>query len=104
MAWKHYTAIVLLVLIGACGTPPQSGDRPNMHVSFLTRDGCSNTPVMRERLEAAFAAIGLEADLTVVDVGKLGTDDPLTGYGTPTVLVGGHDLFGAPAPGPAPPI
>jgi len=75
-----------------------------MSISFLTRDGCANTPVMRERLDAALAAAGVEAAVIAIDVASLDADDALTGYGTPTVLVGGFDLFGAPTPRPAAPI
>lgn len=75
-----------------------------MHISFLTRDGCSNTAVMLERIKTALTATSIRAAITVVDVGSLDSDDPLTGYGTPTVLVGGFDIFGLPVPEPAPPI
>jgi hypothetical protein len=71
---------------------------------FLTRDGCANTPVLYERLLAALAARGLEQTPSVLDVGTLPADDPRTGYGTPTILVGSVDLFGAPAPQASPPI
>ena len=82
---------------------PTTHANPSMQVSFLTRDGCVNTPTMRDRLEVALTTVGVEAVVTVIDVATLDADDPLTGYGTPTILVGGFELFGAPLPRPAPP-
>lgn len=103
MGFPRIMMAVIFVLIAACGTPTSSGDHPVMQISFLTRAGCVNSHVMRERLRDALAATGVEADMTDVDVGNLEADDPLTGYGTPTVLLDGVDMFGAAAPGPGPP-
>jgi len=104
MACKRILATAILQLLVACGSPPVPDTQPSMHISFLTREGCASTPVMLERIKAALTATGIRASMTVVDVGSLEVDDPLTGYGTPTVLVGGFDLFGVPLPKPAPPI
>lgn len=43
------------------------------------------------------------AHVDVVDVGTLDRDDYRTGYGTPTILVSGDDLFGQSRPAPAAP-
>lgn len=74
-----------------------------MHISFLTRPGCANSPLLQARLMEAIQTLGLEATLAVVDVTTLAAADHRTGYGTPTVLVDGKDLFGHPEPLPAAP-
>lgn len=65
---------------------------------FLTRDGCVNTATMRARLDEALQGLGLPADYQFVDAETLAASDPRGGYGTPTVLYSGQDLFGMPEP------
>ena len=69
---------------------------------FLTRDGCVNTTTMRARLDAALSSLGLPTDYQFIDAGALPTMDARAGYGTPTVLYRGRDLFGLVEP-PVPP-
>ena len=71
---------------------------PKHEIVLLTRDGCPGTPIMRERLEEALRKKGLPESFSVVDLGDVDEDDVRTGYGTPTVLVDGKDLMGAPSP------
>jgi hypothetical protein len=81
-----------------CGAPSQmvsSGE-----LTFLTRDGCSNTAVMRERLDEALARLRLPASYQVIDLATLPDTDPRRGYPTPTLLYSGRDLFGMPEPQP----
>lgn len=84
------------------GTPAEQADmkaRVTMpEIVFLTRDGCSNTPVMRERLDAAIVSLGGEPSYEVINQSRLPAVDPRTGYATPTVLVDSRDLFGLPTP------
>ncbi len=75
-----------------------------MDIVFLTRSGCVNSPVMQERLLAAIETLDFKTHLEIIDVGTLPSDDLRTGYGTPTTLVEGMDLFGNPVPKAAPPI
>jgi hypothetical protein len=72
-------------------------------ILFLTRPGCSQSPYLHGRLYSALHATGIGLRPVIVDVGDLPSDDPRTGYGTPTILVDGQDLFGAPVPKPAGP-
>jgi hypothetical protein len=65
---------------------------------FLTRDGCANTTTMRTRLDQALTRLKMPTDYDVLDVDTLSDSDVRRGYGTPTVLYQGRDLFGAPAP------
>ena len=65
---------------------------------FLTRDGCSNTDLMRARLDEALKSLDLPTNYQLVDLDTLASSDRRRGYGTPTVLYKNRDLFGAPAP------
>ncbi len=71
---------------------------PIPELVILTRDGCPNTSIMRERLDAALQSLGWATTFRVVDIGDLPESDPRGRYGTPTVLCGGEDLFGLPEP------
>ena len=65
---------------------------------FLTRDGCVNTDLMRANLDKALASLGRPPAYALIDADTLPSSDPRAGYGTPTVLVNGVDLFGMPEP------
>ena len=45
--------------------------RDRLHLQFLTRDGCKNTPVMLANLKDAIAEGGISADYTVIQKGTL---------------------------------
>ncbi len=64
---------------------------------FLTRDGCLNTTDMRANLDTALRAMNLPTVYQLVDLGLV-AGDVRNGYGTPTVLYKGRDLYGMPAP------
>lgn len=70
---------------------------------FLTRDGCVNTTTMRARLDAALSSMGLPTDYQFIDADALPNSDARAGYGTPTVLYRGRDLFGLAEPSVPPP-
>ncbi len=65
---------------------------------FLTRDGCVNTARMRSGLDEALKALALPKNYALINVDKLESSDRRRGYGTPTVLYNGRDLFGMEAP------
>lgn len=67
-------------------------------IVFLTRGGCVNTDTMRARLDEALEQLGWKGDYAVIDADTLTPSDPRGGYGTPTVLYAGRDLFGMPEP------
>ena len=77
------TTIPLLFLMAISCTSKQ-------HVEFLGFEGCPNTPDLHSRL--------VEADSTIkiidVDLMTLQDGDSRLGWGAPTILVNGHDLFG----------
>lgn len=94
-----WRGVLLAALVGlssaAChGTPEKSVNS----LVFLTRDGCINTVKMRARLDQALRALDVGMEYRVIDVSTLPADDNRTGYGTPTVLYAGRDLFGMPQP------
>ncbi len=59
-------------------------------VEYLGIEGCPNTPQLRLRLRAALP----NATIIDVDLMKLSSGDPRLGWGAPTILVDGKDLFG----------
>ena len=86
-------------LVG-CGSPPQSPPEKGTmkDLVFLTREGCVNTVTMRANLDVALKALGLPDDYQFIDADTLASSDPRGGYGTPTVLHQGQDLFGMEEP------
>ena len=88
---------VVLTLISAT-RPIDASDFAAHDLVFLTRDGCSNTALMRSRLDEALRSLKLLAYYQVVDLDKLDAADRRTGYGTPTVLYKNRDLFGKQPP------
>ena len=98
---------LLVMLSGCSATPPPTAEasRSMKELTFLTRDGCVNTDTMRARLNDALQALGLPADYRFIDADTLTATDVRGGYGTPTVLYAGRDLFGLaepPVPHPSP--
>ena len=59
-------------------------------IEFLGFEGCPNTPNLLERLREASP----DAEIIEVDLMTLTTGDPRLGWGAPTILVNGKDLFG----------
>jgi hypothetical protein len=69
-------------------------------LTFLTRDGCVNTPDMVNNLDDALTALKVPNDYAYINIATLPKDDPRTGYPTPTILWKGKDIFGMPVPKP----
>lgn len=68
----------------------------NHSIEFLYFDGCPNTPALRETLEASLDQ--MSGSFNAIDLTTLPDDDIRRGYGSPTILINGHDLFGMPTP------
>lgn len=81
--------------MAGCGQPPLP--KP---IEFLTRSGCVQSKLMRVRAEAAIKKLALPNPYSVVDIDSLPPDDVRYGYPTPTLLVGGVDLFDMAEPKP----
>jgi hypothetical protein len=86
---------IALLLALAWGSPSTMKD-----LTFLTRDGCVNTPDMVNNLDDALTGLKLPKDYQFIDIGKLPKDDSRTGYPTPTILWKGKDIFGMAVPKP----
>ena len=65
---------------------------------LLGDKGCPNTPKMKAQLDAALAKLHWTGGYESIDVWKLPESDYRRGYGAPTLLLDGKDLFGQPAP------
>lgn len=94
-------ALALVSVVIACSRAPQQKqtDKPFMgKLVFLTREGCVNTVTMRANFENALKALGLPNDYQFINADTLAESDARGGYGTPTVLFNGRDLFDMPEP------
>ena len=77
------TTIYIVSLMAISCTSPQT-------VEFLGFEGCPNTPILRERLQHAAP----NYDIVEVDLIQLEQGDKRLGWGAPTILLDGRDLFG----------
>jgi len=93
--------LLAVFVMAAVGSAAQTSTPVSMReLTFLTREGCVNTPDMVFNLDDALKALGWPTDYQYVDIGKLSKTDVRTGYPTPTLLYKGKDLFGMPVPKP----
>ena len=92
--WRAVWGVLLAVTVSA-GAPRSVKD-----LTFLTRDGCVNTPDMVNNLDDALKKLGWANDYQYINIGTLKASDVRTGYPTPTLLWKGKDIFGMPAPKP----
>ena len=68
-------------------------------VECLAFEGCPHAPVLRQRLDEALRALGVTVTPVAIDLRVLRqADDPRSGFGSPTILVNGRDLFGMATP------
>jgi hypothetical protein len=91
---------MVMIVAGAAALAAASKPTSMKELTFLTRDGCVNTPDMVNNLDDALKALGWPKDYRYIDIGKLRPTDMRTGYPTPTLLWKGKDIFGMPAPKP----
>ena len=89
-------ACSLLGCAGPAQSPPEKATMKDL--VFLTREGCVNTVTMRANLDVVLKTLGFSNDYQVIDADTLASSDPRGGYGTPTVLQRGEDLFGMEEP------
>ena len=79
-----------------CSTGQTMDTNTTQSIEFLYFDGCPNTPQLREYLEAALDQS--DGSFVAIDLMKLDDTDIRRGYGSPTILVDGRDLFDMPEP------
>jgi hypothetical protein len=80
--------VSLAVVVGCANEPATTAGsalNPEQLV-FLTRSGCVNTDVMRERLDQALGALGVPANYKFIEMETLSKNDVRLGYPTPTLL------------------
>lgn len=78
---------------------PGGRDRTKISIEFLSFEGCPHSPALRRRLDEALEALGANATVVAVDLTALArAHDPRSGFGSPTILVNGQDLFGMASP------
>lgn len=67
-----------------------------MKIEFLgMKDGCPNTPRLWQALHEALDELQWKFPIDSLDVNELSRErDPRAGFGSPTILVDGRDLFG----------
>ena len=89
--------IFVCFLIVAC-----SGNKGGniLSIEFLGRSGCSHSPTMEKNFSYALEKSGMRNKYQYIDLASLPVDDYRRGYGSPTVLINGEDLFGMPRPKP----
>ncbi len=95
MEWAAVMMSVLGVIVLTAGCSESSSDT-SPRIELLYFEGCPDTPTVRENLIAALDRMKLGSSLTQIDLVSLPKTDTLRGYGSPTILVNGRDLFGAP--------
>jgi hypothetical protein len=86
--------------------PADRNEGVTMKIEFLGMDeGCPNTPHLWASLQQAMRQLNWGIPIVRLDLNKLSQNNDLrAGYGSPSILVDGKDLFGAPQPttfGPA---
>ena len=69
-------------------------NRQPVNLQFLSFPSCPNTPQLRQRLTKALAELGIDLEITEVDLMDLEKGDPRLRYGSPTILINGADLMG----------
>lgn len=89
--------VMIFVMVATVATLAQKKSMKD-DLTFLTRDGCVNTPDMVNNLDDALNALGWANDYRYLDIGTLPKTDARTGYPTPAVLYKGKDVFGMPVP------
>jgi hypothetical protein len=97
---RRRVMLLWFVLAASASAEAWSPVRSVKDLTFLTRDGCMNTPKMRANLDQALQTLHWPADYQVVDSGTLEATDARTAYPTPTLLYKGRDIFGMPVPKP----
>ena len=86
--------LIVLYLTTLCGAQGAQAPPKKVVLELLVFDGCPNSPKMAANLTAALKTLGLPKTFKTVDLRKLPKHDPRLGYGAPTILLNGADLFG----------
>ena len=77
---------------------PSGSTMPAPNIELLGTPGCPHTGSMRANLRAALTSIDRAWKFKDTNQETLPAADVRRGYGAPTILVDGRDLFGLPVP------
>lgn len=69
-----------------------------MRIQLLSFPGCPNSDAARETLRRALKQVGLPPRFDDIDVSAPGTPEALENWGSPTILIDGHDVAGEATP------
>ena len=88
----RYHFVTLLLILSFSQLPCQD---KNMKIDFIgMEDGCPNTPKMWASLQEALHELHWKTAIDSLDLIDLSRkEDARAGYGSPTILVNGRDLF-----------
>jgi hypothetical protein len=94
--------IIICVLTISCSENEGGSmrNRISKGIEFLGRSDCIHSPTMEKNLVSALETSGIDKKYKYIDLASLPTNDYRRGYGTPTILINGEDLFGMPKPKP----
>ena len=93
---------IICILIFSCSGKEgeKMGSKSFKGIEFLGRSDCPHSPAMEKNLLSALENTDIEVKYKYIDLVSLPTNDYRRGYGTPTVLINGEDLFGIAKPMP----
>ena len=94
--------IIISILIFSCSgnEGEKMGSNFFKGIEFLGRSDCPHSPAMEKNLLSAIENSRKEIKYKYIDLVSLPTNDYRRGYGTPTILINGEDLFGMAKPMP----
>ena len=94
--------IIICLLTISCGGNEggNKGNNVSKGIEFLGRSDCPHSPAMEKNFVSALETSGIDKKYKYIDLASLPANDYRRGYGTPTVLINGEDLFGMPKPMP----
>ena len=93
----QFLVIICMLMISCSGN--EGGDMDNnilKGIQFLGRSDCPHSPAMENNLVSAIETSGMHKKYKYIDLASLPAEDYRRGYGTPTVLTNGEDLYGMP--------
>lgn len=96
--WRTVACWLPALLLAACSSTPAS-PAPPRQIELLVMTGCEATAPLRQSLDLALHQLGWPVRYVVIDQASLPTADRRRGFGAPTILCEGIDLFGQ-LPGP----
>lgn len=97
MSGIHGAIIIASLVIFAISW--EQHDQNSIRIEFIGLHGCPNAAPMLRSLKGAMRSLGMHVRIIQHDEKELAQRDDLrSGFGSPTILVNGADLFGLPTP------